>query len=46
MFNALMVFPNLIALLGMSALVIKIANDFEDNFLQNKDSEYENKEIS
>ena len=46
MFNALMVFPNLIALLGMSALVFKIANDFEGNFLENKDSEYENKNIS
>ncbi len=46
MFNALMVFPNLIALLGMSALVFKIANDFEGNFLENKDSEYENKKIS
>ncbi|WP_028829727.1 alanine/glycine:cation symporter family protein [Proteocatella sphenisci] len=46
MFNALMVFPNLIALLAMGSLVFKIANDFECNFLKNKDSEYENEKIS
>ncbi len=44
MFNALMVFPNLIALLAMSTLVVKIANDFEGNFLNDKESEFENKE--
>ncbi|MGB5822494.1 MAG: sodium:alanine symporter family protein [Proteocatella sp.] len=46
MFNALMVLPNLIALLAMSSLVFKIANDFEDNFLESKTSEYENKKAS
>ncbi len=42
--NALMVAPNLIALLALSSLVVKINKDFEQNFLQGKNSEYRNKE--
>ncbi|RCW41988.1 sodium:alanine symporter family protein [Halanaerobium sp. MA284_MarDTE_T2] len=41
-FNGIMVIPNVIALLGMSSLVSKIYDDYENNFLKNKDSEYEN----
>lgn len=40
-FNGLMVIPNLIALLGLASLVIKVANDYENNFLKNKPSKYE-----
>ncbi|MDO5062295.1 MAG: sodium:alanine symporter family protein [Peptostreptococcaceae bacterium] len=43
-FNALMVAPNLIALLALSGLVVKIKKDFEGNFLEGKPSEYLNKE--
>lgn len=43
-FNALMVAPNLIALLALSGLVVKIKKDFEQNFLEGKPSEYLNKE--
>lgn len=43
-FNGLMVIPNLIALLGMSSLIIKATNDFEDNFEKGKPSSFENKE--
>lgn len=42
-FNALMVIPNLIALLALSGLVVKIKNDFEKNFLKGNPSEFENK---
>lgn len=38
MFNALMVVPNLIALLALSKLVIHIRKDFEDNYLLGKPS--------
>ena len=31
-FNALMVIPNLIALIGLSGLVVKAVNDFEDKY--------------
>ncbi|MCZ0703558.1 AGCS family alanine or glycine:cation symporter [Natronobacillus azotifigens] len=31
-FNGLMVIPNLIALIGLSSLVIKVANDYENKF--------------
>lgn len=41
MFNALMIFPNLIALLSLSGLVMKIKNDYEDNFLMKKTSQYQ-----
>ncbi|SDB83377.1 alanine or glycine:cation symporter, AGCS family [Pelagirhabdus alkalitolerans] len=40
-FNALMIIPNLIALIGMVSLVIKVANDYESNFLHHKPSKYE-----
>ncbi len=43
-FNALIVAPNLIALLALSGLVVKIQKDFEQNFLEGKPSEYLNKE--
>ncbi|KXZ39262.1 alanine or glycine:cation symporter, AGCS family [Alkalithermobacter thermoalcaliphilus JW-YL-7 = DSM 7308] len=43
-FNALMVIPNLIALLGMTSLIVKVANDFENNFEKGKLSEYTNKD--
>lgn len=43
MFNALMVIPNLIALLALSGLVVKIKNDYEKKFLNNQESEYRNK---
>ena len=42
-FNGLMIIPNLIALLGLSSLVIKVANDYEGPFLHHKASTYENK---
>ncbi len=42
-FNALMVYPNLIGLIALSGLVIKINKDFENNFLQGKESEFRNK---
>lgn len=42
-FNALIVAPNLIALLALSGLVVKIQRDFEENFLTGQDSEYLNK---
>ncbi len=45
MFNALMVIPNLIALIALSGLVMKIKNDYEHNFLKGKDCEYLNKEL-
>jgi AGCS family alanine or glycine:cation symporter len=44
-FNGLMVIPNLIALLGMVSLVVKVTNDFEDNFEKDGPSEYLNKEM-
>ncbi len=40
MFNALMVFPNLIALLALSGVVSKILKDYENNFENGKPSEY------
>ena len=43
-FNALMVIPNLIALLVLSGLVVKIKNDFDKNFLQGLPAEFENKD--
>lgn len=43
MFNALMVLPNLVALLGLSTLVVKMLNDFEVNFEEGKPAEYANK---
>lgn len=43
MFNALMVLPNLVALLGLSTLVVKMLNDYEVNFEEGKPSEYANK---
>nr|WP_245579450.1 sodium:alanine symporter family protein [Halonatronum saccharophilum] len=42
-FNGLMVIPNLIALLGMTSLVVKVLNDYEDNFEQGLESEFEKK---
>ncbi len=42
MFNALMVIPNLIALLALSGLVVKIKNDYEKNFLKGGQCEYLN----
>lgn len=44
-FNGLMIIPNLIALLGLSSLVIKVANDYEGPFLHHKASQYENKRV-
>ncbi|OWZ84769.1 alanine/glycine:cation symporter family protein [Natranaerobius trueperi] len=41
MFNGLMIIPNLIALLGMVSLVVKILNDYENNYEKNQPSEYE-----
>ncbi|ACB84739.1 alanine/glycine:cation symporter family protein [Natranaerobius thermophilus] len=43
-FNGLMVIPNLIALLGMVSLVVKILNDYENNYEEDKSSTFE-KEI-
>lgn len=43
MFNALMVIPNLIALLALSGLVVKMQKDFEQKFLLGEKSEYQNK---
>ncbi|MGL5440247.1 MAG: alanine/glycine:cation symporter family protein [Filifactoraceae bacterium] len=43
MFNALMVFPNLVALLGLSTLVVKMLKDFETNFEEGKPAEYANR---
>ncbi|MFV0499392.1 MAG: alanine/glycine:cation symporter family protein [Bacilli bacterium] len=40
MFNALMILPNLIALLSLSGLVVKILKDYEDKFVKNLPSEY------
>lgn len=42
MFNGLMVIPNIIALLGLSSLVINVTNDFEQNFNKNKEAKYTN----
>lgn len=39
-FNGLMVIPNLIALLGLMSLVVKVTKDYEDNFRQDRPSEY------
>ena len=44
-FNGIMVIPNIIALLSMLLLVSKIYDDYEDNFLENEDSESENKKV-
>lgn len=41
--NALMVFPNLIGLLALSSLVVLINKDYDNNFLQGRPSEFENK---
>lgn len=43
MFNALMVIPNLIALLALSGIVLKVLKDYEKKFLKNELSEYQNK---
>jgi alanine or glycine:cation symporter, AGCS family len=40
LFNGLMVIPNLIALLGLSKLVGKALDDYENNFLQGKTPAY------
>ncbi len=40
MFNALMVFPNLIGLLALSGMVVKILKDYEEKFDKNLPSEY------
>jgi len=45
MFNGIMVIPNVVALLGMVSLVSKIYDDYEYNFLEGKESEYENKDL-
>jgi len=44
-FNAIMVLPNLIALVGLASLVVKIYDDYEDNFLEGEKSQYENTDI-
>lgn len=44
MFNALMVIPNLIALLALAGLVLKILKDYENKYLHNELSEYQNKQ--
>jgi len=38
-FNALMVLPNLVALLALTSVVVKTLNDYEDNFEKKPDSE-------
>jgi alanine or glycine:cation symporter, AGCS family len=40
-FNGLMVIPNLIALIGLTSFVVKVTKDYEQNFEQNKPSEYQ-----
>ncbi|WP_440895464.1 alanine/glycine:cation symporter family protein [Amphibacillus sp. Q70] len=42
-FNGLMVIPNLIALIGLTSLVVKVARDYEGTFLNNKPSIYANR---
>lgn len=42
-FNGLIVVPNLIALLGLTSLVVKVAKDYEGSFLNNKPSTYANR---
>jgi len=41
-FNGLMVIPNIIALLGLTSLIVNVTNDFEENFNKNKISNYGN----
>jgi len=41
-FNGLMVIPNIIALLGLTSLIVNVTNDFEENFNKNKVSNYGN----
>ncbi len=40
MFNALMVFPNLIGLIALSGVVCKVLKDYEENFTKGKPSKY------
>ncbi|KAB3530774.1 sodium:alanine symporter family protein [Alkaliphilus pronyensis] len=41
-FNGLMVIPNLVALLGLASFVVKVVNDYEENFTKDKPSTYQN----
>lgn len=42
-FNAMIVYPNLIALLALSGVVLKVLKDYEKNFLKGTLSEFQNK---
>ena len=44
LFNGLMVFPNVIALIGLSKIVGKVLDDYDTHFLEGKPCEYGTKE--
>ena len=43
LFNGLMVFPNLIALIGLSKVVGKILDDFDENYVEGRPCKYASK---